>query len=98
MPLAQAWPFEQEVDPAAYGYDDDPPDDDDDACAHGIPHRGTRRGVRILGLLALFVALLACGKVLTHPRAMYEALSWATLGHTDQVLGVVHGASHDDGR
>jgi len=46
MPLAQAWPFEQEVDPATYGYDDDPEDDDDDAYAHGVP-RAKRRGVRV---------------------------------------------------
>jgi hypothetical protein len=96
MPLARAWPFEQELDPAAYGYDDDPPYDDDDAYAHGVPQRGTRRGARILGFLALFVALLACGKVLTDPRAMHEALNWATLGHADQVLGVTQaGVSHD---
>jgi hypothetical protein len=90
VPLAGAWPFEREFDPNEYAYDYDFDDQNDGfADAHGVPRHASARGtaVRILGLLALGATLFGCGVVLVDSRAIHEALSWATFGHADRVLG-----------
>jgi hypothetical protein len=57
-----------------------------------IAVRASRRRVvvRFAGLFVLAAALFGSGLVVRDPVAGREALSWATMGHADVVLGVVH--------
>src|SRR5579859_1006683 len=97
MPLAGAWPFEREIDLSDYAREPELDDDDDDH-AQGVPRRSARSiAVRILGFLVLGAALFGCGRVLVDSRAIHEALSWATLGHADRILGTAQRTAHDDG-
>jgi hypothetical protein len=59
--------------------------------AYGLPRKGRRRAVRVLGSLLVGGAIWASISMLvSSPRAQNEALSWITLGHRQEAARAVH--------
>jgi len=71
--------------PNSEAWDGEPNDADDDVSDIRVARRFTRRrrGIRVLGALAIIGTLAGGGYVLQQPRVRHEALSFVTMGHED---------------
>ncbi len=83
----QRWPFETEVQPGPEPVEHEAVLEDwmlDGSVPQPLTKR--QKGVRTMAIFAIGMFFLVSATIFTDPDAQREVLSWATLGHAEQIL------------